>query len=174
MKGHGITWHLRKLQNLKVSLWSRLLSLAQSVPLLVSFIHFWNTSTSNSLWPDVSILFLLVYQHCKCWAVLINFLQYFSLLLCRQIQCEQPNNSLYTFTGNLIIEKQTLPLSPDQLLLLVWSTAFAFSFAFLFCLLSPYMFGVCNCMNTEYIVGAAIFTGHETKVSFYSARLMIN
>lgn len=36
-----------------------------------------------------------------------------------EIQCEQPNNSLYTFTGNLIVEKQTLPLSPDQLLLRV-------------------------------------------------------
>lgn len=36
-----------------------------------------------------------------------------------EIQCEQPNNSLYTFTGNLIIEKQTLPLSPNQLFLRV-------------------------------------------------------
>ncbi|RIA04091.1 hypothetical protein BRARA_K01721 [Brassica rapa] len=34
-----------------------------------------------------------------------------------EIQCEQPNNSLYTFTGNLVVQKQTLPLSPDQLLL---------------------------------------------------------
>ncbi|KAJ0250619.1 hypothetical protein HA466_0139290 [Hirschfeldia incana] len=58
-----------------------------------------------------------------------------------EIQCEQPNNSLYTFTGNLIVEKQTLPLSPDQLLL-----------------------RGCSLRNTEYIVGAVIFTGHETKV----------
>ncbi|THU71065.1 hypothetical protein C4D60_Mb08t31600 [Musa balbisiana] len=36
-----------------------------------------------------------------------------------EIQCEQPNNSLYTFTGNLIIESQTLPLSPNQILLRV-------------------------------------------------------
>ncbi|VVA90796.1 unnamed protein product [Arabis nemorensis] len=58
-----------------------------------------------------------------------------------EIQCEQPNNSLYTFTGNLIVQKQTLPLSPDQLLL-----------------------RGCSLRNTEYIVGAVVFTGHETKV----------
>ncbi|XP_020521908.1 phospholipid-transporting ATPase 3 isoform X2 [Amborella trichopoda] len=58
-----------------------------------------------------------------------------------EIQCEQPNNSLYTFTGNLIIGKQTLPISPNQILL-----------------------RGCSLRNTEYIVGAVIFTGHETKV----------
>ncbi|KAK9090578.1 hypothetical protein Sjap_023755 [Stephania japonica] len=36
-----------------------------------------------------------------------------------EVQCEQPNNSLYTFTGNLLIENQTLPLSPNQILLRV-------------------------------------------------------
>ncbi|KAL2344245.1 hypothetical protein Fmac_005530 [Flemingia macrophylla] len=58
-----------------------------------------------------------------------------------EIQCEQPNNSLYTFTGNLLIQKQTLPLSPSQILL-----------------------RGCSLRNTEYIVGVVIFTGHETKV----------
>ncbi|KAK9116965.1 hypothetical protein Sjap_015912 [Stephania japonica] len=58
-----------------------------------------------------------------------------------EIQCEQPNNSLYTFTGNLIFQKQTLPLSPNQILL-----------------------RGCSLRNTEFIVGAVIFTGHETKV----------
>ncbi|KAI0516379.1 hypothetical protein KFK09_009052 [Dendrobium nobile] len=62
-----------------------------------------------------------------------------------EIQCEQPNNSLYTFTGNLIIDKQTIPLSPNQLLL-----------------------RGCSLRNTEYIVGAIIFTGHETKVMMNS------
>ncbi|XP_042497876.1 phospholipid-transporting ATPase 3-like isoform X2 [Macadamia integrifolia] len=62
-----------------------------------------------------------------------------------EIQCEQPNNSLYTFTGNMIIEKQTLPLSPNELLL-----------------------RGCSLRNTEYIVGAVIFTGHETKVMMNS------
>ncbi|KAL6983575.1 Phospholipid-transporting ATPase 3 [Sarracenia purpurea var. burkii] len=62
-----------------------------------------------------------------------------------EVQCEQPNNSLYTFTGNLIIEKQTLPLSPNQLLL-----------------------RGCSLRNTEYIIGAVIFTGQETKVMMNS------
>ncbi|XP_004489949.1 phospholipid-transporting ATPase 3-like [Cicer arietinum] len=58
-----------------------------------------------------------------------------------EIQCEQPNNSLYTFTGNLIFQDQTLPVSPNQLLL-----------------------RGCSLRNTEHIVGVVIFTGHETKV----------
>ncbi|XP_074589992.1 phospholipid-transporting ATPase 3-like [Curcuma longa] len=62
-----------------------------------------------------------------------------------EIQCEQPNNSLYTFTGNLIVENQTLPLSPNQILL-----------------------RGCSLRNTEHIVGAVIFTGHETKVMMNS------
>ncbi|XP_077210178.1 aminophospholipid ATPase 3 isoform X2 [Tasmannia lanceolata] len=62
-----------------------------------------------------------------------------------EIQCEQPNNSLYTFTGNLIIQKQTLPLSPNQILL-----------------------RGCSLRNTEYIVGVVVFTGHETKVMMNS------
>ncbi|KAJ6846578.1 phospholipid-transporting ATPase 3 isoform X2 [Iris pallida] len=62
-----------------------------------------------------------------------------------EIQCEQPNNSLYTFTGNLIIQNQTLPLSSNQLLL-----------------------RGCSLRNTEYIVAAIIFTGHETKVMMNS------
>lgn len=35
------------------------------------------------------------------------------------VECEQPNNSLYTFTGNLVIGKQTIPISPNQMLLRV-------------------------------------------------------
>ncbi|XP_050236678.1 phospholipid-transporting ATPase 3 [Mercurialis annua] len=62
-----------------------------------------------------------------------------------EVQCEQPNNSLYTFTGNLIIQKQTLPLSPNQLLL-----------------------RGCSLRNTVYIVGAVIFTGQESKVMMNS------
>ncbi|XP_057948489.1 phospholipid-transporting ATPase 3 isoform X2 [Malania oleifera] len=58
-----------------------------------------------------------------------------------EIQCEQPNNSLYTFTGNLIIQKQTLPLNPNQILL-----------------------RGCSLRNTDYVVGAVVFTGQETKV----------
>jgi len=62
-----------------------------------------------------------------------------------EVQCEQPNNSLYTFTGNLIVDKQTIPISPNQILL-----------------------RGCSLRNTEYIVAAVIFTGHETKVMMNS------
>ncbi|KAK9063424.1 hypothetical protein SSX86_017294 [Deinandra increscens subsp. villosa] len=58
-----------------------------------------------------------------------------------EIHCEQPNNSLYTFTGNLMLQKQTIPIGPNQILL-----------------------RGCSLRNTQYIVGAVIFTGHETKV----------
>ncbi|XP_060214450.1 phospholipid-transporting ATPase 3-like isoform X3 [Lycium barbarum] len=66
----------------------------------------------------------------------------------REVQCEQPNNSLYTFAGNLIIQKQTLPLGPNQLLL-----------------------RGCSLRNTQYIVGAVIFTGHETKVMMNAMKI---
>ncbi|XP_021292683.1 phospholipid-transporting ATPase 3 isoform X2 [Herrania umbratica] len=62
-----------------------------------------------------------------------------------EMQCEQPNNSLYTFTGNLVMDNQTLPLSPNQILL-----------------------RGCSLKNTEFIVGAVVFTGHETKVMMNS------
>ena len=47
-----------------------------------------------------------------------------------QVDCEQPNNSLYTFTGNLVMHGETLQLSPNQVLALhthlcvalAWST----------------------------------------------------
>ncbi|KAH7841784.1 hypothetical protein Vadar_034342 [Vaccinium darrowii] len=60
-----------------------------------------------------------------------------------EVTCEHPNNSVYTFTGNLIIESQTVPLSSAQLLL-----------------------RGCSLRNTEYITGAVIFSGHETKVKW--------
>lgn len=59
-----------------------------------------------------------------------------------QIDCELPNSSLYTFTGNLILDGKTLPLSPNQLLL-----------------------RGCMLRNTAHVFGVVIFTGHETKVA---------
>ena len=58
-----------------------------------------------------------------------------------QVNCELPNSSLYTFTGNLLLDGRTLPLSPNQVLL-----------------------RGCMLRNTEHVLGIAIFTGHETKV----------
>nr|GMD18237.1 phospholipid-transporting ATPase 3 [Ipomoea batatas] len=72
----------------------------------------------------------------------------FSVDTACEIQCEEPNNSLYTFTGNLLTQSQTLPLSPNQLLL-----------------------RGCSLRNTDYIVGVVIFTGHETKVMMNSMKI---
>ncbi|KAL9679933.1 hypothetical protein QQ045_017804 [Rhodiola kirilowii] len=57
------------------------------------------------------------------------------------VRCEDPNASLYTFVGTLYIEEQELPLAPQQLLL-----------------------RDSKLRNTDYIYGAVIFTGHDTKV----------
>ena len=69
-----------------------------------------------------------------------------------EIECELPNASLYTFTGNLRLEgvleasgqPATLPLSQASVLL-----------------------RGCNLRNTGHIFGAVIFAGHETKVSAF-------
>ncbi|KAK9844803.1 hypothetical protein WJX74_007043 [Apatococcus lobatus] len=64
-----------------------------------------------------------------------------------QVQCEQPNASLYTFTGNLLLgppvmgNDLTLPLTPASIVL-----------------------RGCSLRNTGFIMGAVIFAGHETKV----------
>ncbi|CAN4124718.1 unnamed protein product [Withania somnifera] len=57
------------------------------------------------------------------------------------VKCEDPNANLYTFVGSMDYEEQQFPLSPQQLLL-----------------------RDSKLRNTEYIYGAVIFTGHDTKV----------
>ncbi|KAM6593712.1 hypothetical protein CsatA_001415 [Cannabis sativa] len=57
------------------------------------------------------------------------------------VRCEDPNANLYSFVGNLDIEGQQLPLSPQQLLL-----------------------RDSKLKNTEFIYGVVIFTGQDTKV----------
>ena len=65
-----------------------------------------------------------------------------------ELQCEQPNASLYTFTGNLLLAPplteaaQTLPLSPASILLRGSSLR-----------------------NTKRVLGVVVFAGHETKAS---------
>lgn len=65
-----------------------------------------------------------------------------------EVRCEQPNASLYTFTGNLVLsppvvqEEQTVPLSQASLLLRGSSLR-----------------------NTKYVLGTVVFAGHESKVS---------
>ncbi len=63
-----------------------------------------------------------------------------------EIHCEQPNASLYTFTGNIILQRgharsNTIALSPASILLRGSSLR-----------------------NTKSILGLVIFAGHETKV----------
>ena len=57
------------------------------------------------------------------------------------IRCEDPNAHLYTFVGTMELEEQHCPLNPQQLLL-----------------------RDSKLRNTDYIYGAVIFTGHDTKV----------
>ncbi len=66
-----------------------------------------------------------------------------------EVRCEQPNASLYTFTGNLMLappvapDQQTIPLSQASLLLRGSSLR-----------------------NTKYVYGTVVFAGHESKVSW--------
>ncbi|KAL1357392.1 hypothetical protein HN51_009311 [Arachis hypogaea] len=57
------------------------------------------------------------------------------------IKCEDPNANLYTFVGSIEFKEQVYALSPQQLLL-----------------------RDSKLRNTDYIFGAVIFTGHDTKV----------
>uniref|UniRef100_A0A7N1A1N6 Phospholipid-transporting ATPase n=2 Tax=Kalanchoe fedtschenkoi TaxID=63787 RepID=A0A7N1A1N6_KALFE len=57
------------------------------------------------------------------------------------VRCEDPNASLYTFVGTMYIEEEQHPLAPQQLLL-----------------------RDSKLRNTDYIFGAVVFTGHDTKV----------
>ena len=71
-----------------------------------------------------------------------------------ELQCEQPNASLYTFTGNLLLAPplteaaQTVPLSPASILLRGSSLR-----------------------NTKRVLGVVVFAGHETKASSCSVSL---
>lgn len=57
------------------------------------------------------------------------------------VRCEDPNANLYVFVGSMEFEGKQYPLSPQQLLL-----------------------RDSKLRNTDYVYGAVIFTGHDTKV----------
>ncbi|CAL9082367.1 unnamed protein product [Musa acuminata var. zebrina] len=57
------------------------------------------------------------------------------------VKCEDPNANLYSFVGSMDYEDQQYPLTPQQLLL-----------------------RDSKLRNTDYIYGAVVFTGHDTKV----------
>ncbi|KAJ4842107.1 hypothetical protein Tsubulata_028801 [Turnera subulata] len=63
------------------------------------------------------------------------------------IRCEDPNPNLYTFVGNLEFKNETYPLCTSQILL-----------------------RDSKLRNTEYVYGAVIFSGHDTKVVRNSTR----
>ncbi|XP_011096893.1 probable phospholipid-transporting ATPase 5 [Sesamum indicum] len=63
------------------------------------------------------------------------------------VRCEDPNPSLYTFVGNLDLEKESYPLSPSQLLL-----------------------RDSKLRNTEFVYGVVIFSGPDTKAIRNSTR----
>eukprot|EP00958_Prasinococcus_capsulatus_P025253 scaffold4182_cov384-Prasinococcus_capsulatus_cf.AAC.5 len=62
-------------------------------------------------------------------------------MLSASLECELPNNSLYTFEGKLQHKDETLSLGPISLAL-----------------------RGCSLRNTEYIIGGVVFTGHDSKV----------
>ncbi|KAF9593118.1 hypothetical protein IFM89_020328 [Coptis chinensis] len=57
------------------------------------------------------------------------------------VKCEDPNANLYTFVGSMDLEEQHYSLTPQQLLL-----------------------RDSKLRNTNYVYGAVVFTGHDTKV----------
>jgi phospholipid-transporting ATPase len=58
------------------------------------------------------------------------------------IECEHPNNRLYEFVGNMIVQGQaTIPLGPSQLLL-----------------------RGSQLKNTQWVYGAVLYTGHDSKL----------
>ena len=68
-----------------------------------------------------------------------------------RIECENPNEMLYKFEGNLQMNSgMTIPLSVDQILLRGSSLR-----------------------NTDYIYGIVVFTGHETKIMKNSVKSKI-
>ncbi len=65
-----------------------------------------------------------------------------------KVECETPNEFLYKFDGNFVMQDGTkTPLDPDQILL-KGSTL----------------------RNTEWLIGVCVFTGHDTKIMKNSSR----
>lgn len=62
------------------------------------------------------------------------------------IYCEAPNNAIYKFEGQFLLEgKDAIPLGSDNIIL-----------------------RGCSLRNTEYVYGIIIFSGHETKIMMNS------
>jgi magnesium-transporting ATPase (P-type) len=62
------------------------------------------------------------------------------------IECEKPNEFLYTFNGSLMVNKDIVAIDKDQILLRGSSLK-----------------------NTKWIYGIALYTGHDSKIMMNSA-----
>ena len=61
------------------------------------------------------------------------------------LECDKPNKSLYSFNGNIKFNENTYPLENKQLLL-----------------------RGCSLRNTQWVIGAVVYTGHESKIMMNS------
>lgn len=81
-----------------------------------------------------------------------------------RVECEHPNNSLYTFTGNLDVPRAAYdgPLTEDDLADPTRKKKVS---------LVPYnvLLRGSSLRNTEYVFGVAIYAGHDTKVMMNSS-----
>lgn len=75
-----------------------------------------------------------------------------------EIECELPNASIYTFQGNMRFNAKNSSVSQQQNVLEVPLEADNL------CLRGS------SLRNTEWVIGVAIFTGHDTKVMMNSAK----
>lgn len=58
------------------------------------------------------------------------------------IYCEAPNNAIYKFEGQFLLEgRDAIPLGSDNIIL-----------------------RGCSLRNTEYVYGVIVFSGHDTKI----------
>lgn len=62
-----------------------------------------------------------------------------------QVECDLPNNNLYTFNGNITVNGSQYPLDDSALLL-----------------------RGCVLRNTDHIIGLVVYTGHDTKIMMNS------
>jgi magnesium-transporting ATPase (P-type) len=58
-----------------------------------------------------------------------------------QIVCEKPNNAIYKFEGYMDQNNKKISLGADNMIL-----------------------RGCKLRNTEFVIGIAVFTGHDTKI----------
>lgn len=62
------------------------------------------------------------------------------------IYCEAPNNAIYKFEGQFLLDaREAIPLGSDNIIL-----------------------RGCSLRNTEFVIGVIVFSGHDTKIMMNS------